>query len=261
MPFIAKNGKQFDILDQFSLSQFDRKRLDHFMKKLDSIITGLYKKLKTSYPEMKDWYGENYKKKLYIANANISGRSNNGNVFIKHRLTGKKMIANVFNFLNTRPFMIYVDSSNNELNIASVCLMKNTPNEEKICLLYVDENYRNIGIASDMLRRTHDVLPYSDAVSPFITISEITLRDSPHFAHVLSNAGYMFNKIDNPKNSKDDELYFKFSNDMPVITEVIRGLRIDDSVASPSIPKVTIIEEGFFKNKTRYYRTGEFMSR
>lgn len=223
--FIAKNGKRFDVVDQFSLSQFDESRMMYFVNELDGIIDNLYKRLKTSYPEMKDWYGEKYRERLININSRI--REFNGQIDVNVYKGGLR-------YLNERPILIYIDSESANApcgEIVGICLMKDTPIEEKLCTLWVDPAYRNIGIGSDMIKRSHGILPYKDNALPFITISGTSMQECPYIAHFLTEYGYIFSGIE-ASEDKPLEYYYRFDRTpSEILSNIISNKLKDEEVA------------------------------
>ena len=58
------------------------------------------------------------------------------------------------------------------LHLSGCSLLKNGPDEKKLCCLFVDPNYRKMGIASKLIENTFQVL---ETDKPVMTVSEQNL--------------------------------------------------------------------------------------
>jgi len=74
--------------------------------------------------------------------------------------------------------------------LSGCCLLKNTPEEQKICTLYVGRNYRRQGIGSDLMTAALQELKGN----PIITVSPGLLSDfAPFLSHFYFQAAYRKN--------------------------------------------------------------------
>lgn len=199
MSFITNNKMYFNTIDQFSLARFKTSIMLDFISKMDEIIQEKYNELKNIYPEMTNWFGEKYKNSMIVANKFIM--DNNIKVIDNN--------IEELRYINDRPILLYIEK--NTLNLAAMCLMKISKEEEKICFIYVKPQYRKLGICTDILKKTHDILPYN--VDPIMTVAEENIKEFPCFPHILAKSGYVFTKIEKNKNNSLSTM-FQFKNSL-----------------------------------------------
>lgn len=110
--------------------------------------------------------------------------------------------------LDERPMLIYVDTTNKRhLRIAGVCFMKRTKLDQRIAMIYVDEEYRKNGIAQSMIIRSHSILNLTSSV-PYVYLNDDILKSFPFFPHVICKCGYTFASSENDPANKKPDFYF-----------------------------------------------------
>jgi len=103
----------------------------------------------------------------------------------------------------------YVVASRN-LILAGCCLLKKTPEEQKICTFYVGRNYRRQGIGSDLMTAALQELDGG----PIITVSPGLL---PTFAPFLSH--FCFQAIFQKNNNADYGCDICFKQSIPAVIQ------------------------------------------
>jgi len=162
---------------------------DFYINQLDAIVQEITLSNHNEYPDMKQWYDSNYSRTLENLNSELY----------------EPNLSKRIDEIRSRPFLLYIERRT--LSIVGVCLMKNTLREQKISILYVVPNHRNIGIASDILKRASKIL----VDKPVAQLSEQTFKKFPEFAILFSRFGYKFTGRENTYDRVDnDEMYFTF---------------------------------------------------
>lgn len=109
-----------------------------------------------------------------------------------------------------RKIVVAIDTQNNPIGVA---LLKNTPEEKKLCCIFVHQNYRRIGIFSKLLKESYKIL---NTTSPFFTISGKNMQqyskafDKPNFKFSYKKKGvYQKNEWEYYYNNKATEILKK----------------------------------------------------
>lgn len=74
-------------------------------------------------------------------------------------------------------------------HLSGCSLLKNTPDEKKICCLFVDPNYRNQGIASQLIKNSFEILRTD---KPLMTVSEHNL---PQLQKLIDRFGFELTSV------------------------------------------------------------------
>ena len=94
--------------------------------------------------------------------------------------------------------------------LTGCCLLKNTPEEQKICTLYVSRDYRRQGIGSDLMTAALQELKGT----PIITVSQGLLPElAPFLSHFYFQATYKKN------NGKDNGHDICFQQTIPAVIQ------------------------------------------
>ena len=80
-----------------------------------------------------------------------------------------KIIIENFNFPNKREIFICINKEKLLINICGIMILKNYKKEKKICTLYIEKNFRNKKIGSQMIKKSFE---YLGTNKPHITIPE-----------------------------------------------------------------------------------------
>lgn len=91
-------------------------------------------------------------------------------------------LSRVFDEVPEGKRVIVLDIADND--IRGLTILKNIDNEKKICTFRVEEKYRNQGIGTNLLKKSHEIL---DTDKPLITISEKNIET---FKPFLIHRGY-----------------------------------------------------------------------
>lgn len=103
------------------------------------------------------------------------------------------------NILNAQREIICLTRNN---KIASISIIKNTPEEKKLCTLRVISDFQNRGIGIKAFEASFDTLGTD---KPFLTVSEEKL---PEFQRVFDYYGFKLTSIHNNLYRKDKKEYF-----------------------------------------------------
>ena len=80
-----------------------------------------------------------------------------------------KILIENLNFPNKREIFFCINKEKLLVNICGIMILKNYKEEKKICTLYIEKNFRNKKIGSQMIKKSFE---YLGTNKPFITIPE-----------------------------------------------------------------------------------------
>lgn len=80
-----------------------------------------------------------------------------------------KVLIENYNFPNKREIFICINKEKLLINICGIMILKNYKKEKKICTLYIEKNFRNKKIGSQMIKKSFE---YLGTNKPHITIPE-----------------------------------------------------------------------------------------
>lgn len=80
-----------------------------------------------------------------------------------------KVLIENYNFPNKREIFICINKEKLLINICGIMILKNYKEEKKICTLYIEKNFRNKKIGSQMIKKSFE---YLGTNKPHITIPE-----------------------------------------------------------------------------------------
>jgi len=80
-----------------------------------------------------------------------------------------KVLIENYNFPNKREIFICINKEKLLINICGIMILKNYKEEKKICTLYIEKNFRNKKIGSQMIKKSFE---YLGTNKPLITIPE-----------------------------------------------------------------------------------------
>ena len=97
---------------------------------------------------------------------------------------------------------LYIIAQDENQTLVGCALLKNTPQEKKICTLFVDPRFRKKGLGKQLLQQSIKQL----GEYPLITVSN---RNLPQLSHLLEHCGFHLSAIKkNVYNPNDVEYYF-----------------------------------------------------
>ena len=80
-----------------------------------------------------------------------------------------KVLIENYNFPNKREIFICINKEKLLIDICGIMILKNYKKEKKICTLYIEKNFRNKKIGSQMIKKSFE---YLGTNKPLITVPE-----------------------------------------------------------------------------------------
>ena len=122
-----------------------------------------------------------------------------------------KILIENYNSPNKREIFICINKEKLLINICGVMILKKYKKEKKICTLYIERNFRNKKIGSQMIKKSFE---YLETNKPLITIpeEEYTLpKDEDNLNYLL---GWSQGLLEFYKNALEKQLNVIFTVDL-----------------------------------------------